>query len=166
MSKTFQDALKRVLKHEGGYSNDPHDTGGETNFGITKAVARTYGYSGSMRNIPANVVEKIYKSQYWDAMSCDNFQFAIAFQLFDAAVNHGLLNARKILQRAVGVKDDGVIGLISLAAIRNQPLFALINLFNAERIAFYTQISTFSHFGRGWMNRMSENLRYAAEDMT
>ena len=61
-------------------------------------------------NIPADIVEKIYKNQYWDAMSCDNFPFAVAFQLFDAAVNHGLLNARKILQRALGVKDDGVIG--------------------------------------------------------
>ena len=59
VAKTFQDALKRVLKHEGGYIDHPSDPGGETNFGITKAVARNYGYSGSMRNIPADIVEKI-----------------------------------------------------------------------------------------------------------
>lgn len=76
VAKTFQDALKRVLQHEGGYVDHPSDPGGETNFGITKAVARNYGYSGSMRNIPADVVEKIYKNQYWDAMSCDNFPIA------------------------------------------------------------------------------------------
>ncbi len=128
-------------------------------------MARNYGYSGSMRNIPADIVEKIYKNQYWDAMSCDNFPFAVAFQLFDAAVNHGLLNARKILQRALGVKDDGVIGSITLTAIRKQPQFALINLFNAERIQFYTRISTFNAFGKGWMNRISGNLKYAADDM-
>jgi lysozyme family protein len=79
VAKTFQDALKRVLKHEGGYIDHPSDPGGETNFGITKAVARNYGYSGSMRNIPADIVEKIYKNQYWDAMSCDNFRSQLHF---------------------------------------------------------------------------------------
>lgn len=118
MSKNFQKSLKRVLKHEGGYVNHPSDPGGETNFGITKSTARSYGYHGSMRTIPMTVVEKIYKSQYWDAMSCENFDFALAYQLFDAAVNHGLLNARKILQRTIKVKDDGIIGAVSLAAIR------------------------------------------------
>ena len=165
MSKDFKAALKRVLKHEGGYVNDPRDTGGETNYGITKTTARSYGYTGSMKDIPMDVVERIYKAMFWDAMSCDNFEFAIAFHMFDAAVNHGLLNARRILQRAVSVKDDGVIGPVSLAAIRAQPIFSLINLFNSERIAFYTRIPNFNIYGKGWMNRMSENLRYVAEDM-
>ncbi len=164
MAKTFQDALKRVLQHEGGYVNHPSDPGGETNFGITKSTARQFGYSGSMRNIPADVVEKIYKAQYWDAMNCDNYEFAIAFHMFDAAVNHGLLNARKILQRAVGANADGVIGAITLAAIRKMPQCLLIYSFHAERIAFYTRISTFNTFGKGWMNRMVDNLHYAVED--
>jgi len=80
-------------------------------------------------------------------------------------VNHGLSNARKILQRALGVKDDGIIGLITLNEVRKQPQFALINLFNAERIQFYTRIKTFSTFGKGWMSRVSGNLKYAADDM-
>lgn len=164
MSKNFQKLLKRVLKHEGGYVNHPSDPGGETNFGITKSTARSYGYHGSMRTIPMTVVEKIYKSQYWDAMSCENFDFALAYQLFDAAVNHGLLNARKILQRTIKVKDDGIIGAVSLAAIRQLDTADLVQMFNAERISFYTRISTFPTFGRGWMNRMVDNLRYAVED--
>ena len=164
MSKNFQKSLKRVLKHEGGYVNHPSDPGGETNFGITKSTARSYGYHGSMRTIPMTVVEKIYKSQYWDAMSCENFDFALAYQLFDAAVNHGLLNARKILQRTIKVKDDGTIGAVSLAAIRQLDTADLVQMFNAERISFYTRISTFPTFGRGWMNRMVDNLRYAVED--
>lgn len=164
MSKNFQKSLKRVLKHEGGYVNHPSDPGGETNFGITKSTARSYGYHGSMRTIPMTVVEKIYKSQYWDAMSCENFDFALAYQLFDAAVNHGLLNARKILQRTIKVKDDGIIGAVSLAAIRQLDTADLVQMFNAERISFYTRISKFPTFGRGWMNRMVDNLRYAVED--
>ena len=164
MSKNFQKSLKRVLKHEGGYVNHPSDPGGETNFGITKSTARSYGYHGSMRTIPMTVVEKIYKSQYWDAMSCENFDFALAYQLFDAAVNHGLLNARKILQRTIKVKDDGIMGAVSLAAIRQLDTADLVQMYNAERISFYTRISTFPTFGRGWMNRMVDNLRYAVED--
>ena len=81
MAKTFQEALKRVLQHEGGYVNHPSDPGGETNYGITKSVARQYGFKGSMKVIPMDIVEKIYKDQYWNAMSCDSFPFSIAFQL-------------------------------------------------------------------------------------
>ena len=160
----FATAIEKTLGHEGGYVNHPSDPGGETNFGITKSTARSYGYHGSMRTIPMTVVEKIYKSQYWDAMSCENFDFALAYQLFDAAVNHGLLNARKILQRTIKVKDDGIIGAVSLAAIRQLDTADLVQMFNAERISFYTRISTFPTFGRGWMNRMVDNLRYAVED--
>lgn len=166
MNKTFQTALKRVLQHEGGYVNHPSDPGGETNYGITKSVARQYGFKGSMKDIPMSIVEKIYKDQYWDAMSCDNFEFAIAFHMFDAAVNHGLINARKLVQRAVNVKDDGIIGSISLAAIRKTPQLLFVNSFMAERISFYTKISTFPTFGRGWMNRMVDNLRYSLEDFS
>lgn len=165
MSKTFQDALKRVLQHEGGYVNHPSDPGGETNYGITKATAQNYGYKGSMKTIPMDVVERIYKNRFWDALGCDNYPYSFSFQFFDAGVNHGLNNARKILQRALGVKDDGIIGAITLNEIRKQPQFALINLFNAERIKFYTQIGTFKTFGKGWMSRVSGNLKYAADDM-
>ena len=155
-----------MLQHEGGYVNHPSDPGGETNYGITKSVARQYGFKGSMKDIPMSIVEKIYKDQYWDAMSCDNFEFAIAFHMFDAAVNHGLINARKLIQRAVNVKDDGIIGSISLAAIRKTPQLLFVNSFMAERISFYTKISTFPTFGRGWMSRMVDNLRYSLEDFS
>lgn len=163
----FKTALQRVLKHEGGYVNNPHDKGGETNYGITIGTARQFGYQGSMRNIPMSVVEEIYKARFWDALNCDEFAekygFAFAFQLFDAGVNHGVGNAKRMLQRAVGVVDDGMVGAITLQAIDNHaPL--LTDLFNAERIQFYTKIASFSHFGRGWMRRMSDNLRFVAED--
>lgn len=165
MNKTFQTALKRVLQHEGGYVNHPSDPGGETNYGITKSVARQYGFKGSMKDIPMDIVEKIYKDQYWDAMSCDSFPFSVAFQLFDAAVNHGLLNARKLLQRAVGVKDDGIIGELTLAAVRKTPQLTLISLFNSKRLEFYSKISTVKVFGGGWMARVAVNLKYGVEDV-
>lgn len=163
----FKVALKRVLKHEGGYVNDPKDKGGETNYGITIGTARQFGYTGSMRNIPMSVVENIYKARFWDALGCDEladkYGFAFAFQLFDAGVNHGVGNAKRMLQRAVGVVDDGVIGKVTRQAIDDNAEH-LTDLFNAERIHFYTKISSFNHFGRGWMRRMSDNLKFVAED--
>lgn len=164
---TFQVALKRVLKHEGGYVNDPKDKGGETNYGITIGTARQFGYEGAMRSIPMEVVEKIYKARFWDALDCDEYVdkygFAFTFQLFDAGVNHGVGNAKRMLQRAVGVVDDGVIGKVTRQAI-DKNAGRLTDLFNAERIAFYTKISSFNHFGRGWMRRMSDNLKFVAQD--
>lgn len=165
MNKTFQTALKRVLQHEGGYVNHPSDPGGETNYGITKSVARQYGYKGSMKDIPMDIVEKIYKNQYWDAMSCDSFPFSVGFQLFDAAVNHGLLNAGKLLQRAVGVKDDGIVGPLTLAEVHKTPQLTLITLFNSKRLEFYSKISTVKVFGGGWMVRVAMNLKYGVEDV-
>lgn len=163
----FKIALKRVLKHEGGYVNDPKDKGGETNYGITIGTARQFGYTGSMRNIPMSVVENIYKARFWDALNCDElaekYGFAFAFQLFDAGVNHGVGNAKRMLQRAVGVVDDGLIGKVTRQAIDDNAEH-LTDLFNAERIHFYTKISSFNHFGRGWMRRMSDNLRFVAKD--
>lgn len=163
----FKVALKRVLKHEGGYVNNPHDKGGETNYGVTIGTARQFGYTGSMRNIPMTVVEEIYKARFWDALNCDEYAtkygFAFAFQLFDAGVNHGACHAKRMLQRAVGVVDDGIIGKITKQAM-NDKAHSLTDLFNAERIHFYTKISSFNHFGRGWMKRMSDNLKFVAQD--
>lgn len=68
-----------------------------------------------------------------------------------------------MLQRAVGVVDDGVIGKVTRQAI-DKNAGRLTDLFNAERIAFYTKISSFNHFGRGWMRRMSDNLKFVAQD--
>jgi lysozyme family protein len=69
-----------------------------------------------------------------------------------------------MLQRAVGVADDGHIGPLTTAAINAANSSDVILRFNAERIEFYTKLSTFSTFGRGWVNRVASNLRYGAKD--
>ncbi len=84
--------------------------------------------------------------------------------MFDAAVNHGIGNAIRFLQRAVGVADDGVVGKITLGAINEKTLDDVLVLFNAERLEFYSKLKTFDTFGRGWSRRVVSNLRYAAGD--
>ena len=160
----FNTAFDRLIKHEGGYVNHPNDPGGETNWGITKRTAMAHGYSGSMRLLTREQAKAIYKSSYWDRAKADEYDFAIGFQLFDAAVNHGIGNAIRMLQRAVGVADDGIVGVMTLAAVKRHSVSDVVMRFNSERLRFYTKLSTWSSFGRGWANRVADNLKYGAQD--
>jgi len=153
-----------VIGHEGGYANDPRDTGGETNWGITKRTARENGYLGDMRQMKRVQAFEIYKQAFWQRYQCEHFPSALAFQFFDACVNHGAGNAARMLQRAVGVLDDGVIGKLTLQAVENQSLNDTLMRLVAERLKFYTRLSNFNAFGKGWINRMAGNLVYAAQD--
>lgn len=161
----FDTAFDRVIGHEGGYSDHPDDPGGQTMWGVTIAVARANGYAGAMRDMPREVAKGIYRSQYWDKVQADSMPFAVAFQVFDAAVNHGTGQAAKFLQRAAGVADDGIIGPKTLAAVAARGAAALLLLFNAEREQFYTDLKTWPSFGKGWSRRVVANLRYAAGDI-
>lgn len=158
--------INRVLGHEGGYVNDPRDPGGETNWGITKRTAQANGYQGDMRILSRKQAIEIYRKAFWDRYHCDQMPVSLAFQFLDACINHGYGNAARMLQRAVGVADDEVIGAITLVAVNTLSENDLLLLFNAERIAFYTKLKSFATFGRGWANRVAQNLRFAAGDNT
>ena len=160
----FYTFIDRVLAHEGGYVNDARDPGGETNWGITRRTAQANGYHGNMRAMTRSQAIEIYRTAFWLRYRCAEMPVSVAFQFFDACINHGYGNAARMLQRAAGVADDGVIGNISLAAINTLPENDLLLRFNAERIDCYTRLSTFAHFGKGWVRRVAANLRHAATD--
>tara|TARA_R110000822_G_scaffold75893_3_gene182568 strand:+ start:211 stop:708 length:498 start_codon:yes stop_codon:yes gene_type:complete len=162
---SFHVAVERVLGHEGGYANLEHDRGGETNWGITIGTARENGYMGDMKTMNRNEAIVIYKRVFWDKNLCNQMPFAVAFQVFDACVNHGSGYAAKWLQKAVGASVDGSIGKETLAKTNVSDPVSTILKFTAERQLFYTSIPEWPHFGRGWINRSSGNLRYAAEDL-
>ena len=159
----FDKAFDLLIGNEGGYVNNPKDPGGETNWGITKTVAVANGYAGDMRTMPKEAAKGIYKKMYWDKLQCDQLGFAVAFQLFDAGVNHGNSQAVKFLQRALSVVDDGVIGAKTIAATNSLDDLQIVMLFNAERIEFYAALKTFSTFGKGWVRRVASNLKLAAK---
>ena len=165
MSDQFILFINRVLGHEGGYNNHPADKGGETNWGITIATARANGYTGDMRFLSREQAIEIYSKAFWERYQCDKLPSALAFQYFDACVNHGAAHAAKFLQRACGVIADGVIGEQTLTAVARQSDRDLVLKFNAERTRFYTQLPTFGTFGKGWMRRQADNLMYAAMDL-
>lgn len=156
----FDGFIGRVLSHEGGYVNDPRDPGGETKFGIAK---RSYP-SVDIKGLTRDAAIEIYRRDFWARVQGDKLPRAVAFQALDAAVNHGIGNAVRWLQRAAGVADDGVIGPMTLAALGRAEPADLVLRFNAERLRFYAKLKTFDTFGRGWINRVAGNLDFAAED--
>lgn len=161
---SFDQIFERCMGHEGGYVNNPKDPGGETNWGVTIGTARANGYNGAMRSMTSAQAKEIYRKAFWEHAKCDQYHSAIGFQVFDACINHGIGNGIRMLQRAVGVVDDGKVGKYTLEAINLKSLDDTLILFNAERLEFYTKLKTFDIFGRGWTRRVVSNLRYVAGD--
>jgi lysozyme family protein len=157
---SFDTFIERVLSHEGGYVNDLADPGGETQWGISK---RSYPLVDIKRLTRVAAIE-IYRRDFWQRVRGDSLPQAFAFQALDAAVNHGIETTVRWMQRAAQVADDGVIGPLTLGALGRANVADLVLLFNAERLVFYTRLSTFDRFGRGWIRRVASDLRFAAED--
>ncbi len=124
--------LTQLLKHEGGYVNDPNDRGGETNWGVTIAVARANGYTGPMRDMTKDQALDIYRKQYFFKPGFDKVMElspAIAFELFDTGVNMGPTVPSRWLQRCLNAlnrqgKDypdlvvDGGIGPATIRSLK------------------------------------------------
>lgn len=152
----FDDAFDALLGHEGRYSDHPRDSGGATCWGVTQRVARAWGYTGPMRDLPRETAKDIYRALYWKPLGLDQFDPRVAFQCFDANVNGG----RVVLwmQQAAGAYADGVLGPGTMRAVIecNPPEFVL--KFNAYRLIYMTGLSVWDAFGKGWARRIASNL--------
>jgi lysozyme family protein len=156
---TFDEAFDILIGHEGGYANDSRDPGGETMWGVTARVARADGYTDDMRALPRDRAKAIYRAKYWDAVRADELPAGVRFAVFDAAVNSGVGQAVRWLQRSVGVGEDGAIGPMTLAASQRADGLRLAVVFTAERLDFMTSLPTWGAFGRGWARRIASNLK-------
>ena len=155
---TLDEAFDKLLGHEGGYSNHPADPGGETMWGITARVARANGYSGPMKDMPKPVAKEIYRKLYWNPVKADELPEYFRYAVFDAAVNSGVSQSVKWLQRAVDVVDDGKIGPMTLKAAKDaSPLKAFTML--GYRLDFMTSLPTWKDFGKGWARRIASLLK-------
>lgn len=157
---SFDKFVERILDNEGGYVYNISDPGGETKWGICK---RSYPHL-DIKDLTKEDAKAIYKRDFWDRIDADELPDDVAFQVFDAAVNHGIGNSIRMLQRAIGAVDDGHFGPLSRAAMHRFAAVDVVLLFNAERLDFYTKLSTWNSFGRGWVKRVADNLRSAADD--
>lgn len=142
MKQNYDFCLKEVLKSEGGYTNDPRDPGGPTNFGITLADYRAYinrsGTAVDVKNMTIDQAKTIYKSKYWDKVNGDNLPSGVDYSVFDYGVNSGVSRALRIFNKykqSVPVK--------------------CINQINDERLSFLQALPTWSAFGKGWGSRVA-----------
>lgn len=154
----FDDAFTRLLGIEGGYSDDPHDAGGKTMWGVTEAVARAHGYTGDMRDLPQAFAKMIYRASYWDAAKADQLPDSVRFDVFDAAVNSGVRQAVQWLQTAVGATADGSIGPATLVAANAAGPMAGAH-FLGSRLDAMTNMGGWPSFNKGWARRIASNLR-------
>lgn len=152
----FEHAFELLIGHEGGYVNHPDDPGGETKFGISK---RSYPRE-DIAGMTLERAREIYRRDYWGPAGCDAVPAGVRFDLFDTAVNSGPKTAVKLLQRAVGEVDDGLLGPRTLTALGSMPAPRVVARFNAQRIKLITgqPDKWWQAFGRGLMNRIAANL--------
>jgi len=162
----FAPALKAVLVHEGGWSDNPRDNGGATMYGVTQRVYdafrdRAHKTRQSVRAITYAEVEVIYRQQYWDVVRGDKLPHGIDYVVFDAAVNSGPRQAVRWLQRALKVRADGVMGNVTLAAVEAHPDYAaLIDTMLDLRLAMLKAHEDWDVFGKGWSRRVAGVRRH------
>lgn len=156
----FDIFFDRLIGNEGGYVNNSHDPGGETNWGISK---RSYP-NVDIRNLTRDGAKEIYRRDFWEHIHGDEIYDGVAFQAFDFAVNSGISTSIRYLQRALGVADDGHWGPVTQQAAASMSETDLIMRFVAQRLYFWTSLSTWSSFGKGWARRAADDLYYGAAD--
>lgn len=172
MSLTFDQAFDRLIGHEGKFTNDRQDRGNWTTGVIGKGELKgtKYGISAmtypdlDIKSLSLEQAKNIYKRDWWDKINADQIDSTLVFQVWDFAINAGMGTAKRKLQLAVGVLDDGVIGNLTIQAINKAELNDILLKFNAERLKYCTSLSTWPRYGKGWTLRVAGQLNYAAVD--
>ncbi|ACQ92359.1 protein of unknown function DUF847 [Tolumonas auensis DSM 9187] len=172
----FQSAMDFLFSAEGGYGNDSIDRGGETKYGISdKRDGLADGLTDvdgdcrpdtAIKQLTKQQAEKIYYRDYWLAAHCDEIAVAapkLAIVMMDAAVNHGVVTAKRLLQRAAKVKEDGVIGpkTIGVIALRGDVLAGiLLDVRESYYRAIVVNNPSQSRFLRGWLKRLGDLSKF------
>jgi lysozyme family protein len=161
----FDAHLAAVLRHEGGFVNHKDDPGGMTNLGVTRKVWEAWtkipANEADMRALTIDNVKPLYKARYWDAVRGDELPAGVDYCVFDAAVNSGPTRSAMLLQKALGVSVDGVIGPKTIQAAKVAPPGGLIDALCAKRMEHLRSLPHFRTFGAGWTRRVNEVREYA-----
>lgn len=120
-------AIQFVLSYEGGYANDPSDTGGETFRGVSRRSWPLWEGWEIVDRVKSAFPEDFrsvllrdddlrlratdfYRQNFWAAIHGDELPDKFAVALFDAAVHSGVKRAVRLLQSALDEYADGVVG--------------------------------------------------------
>jgi lysozyme family protein len=169
MADTFAACLAFTLQQEGGFSDDPNEPGGATNYGITLGTLRSYIGNPNLgvpdiQNITMATVQAIYQANYWNRMSCGALPDGVDLMTFDHGVNAGPGRSGTILQQAAGLTGaavDGGIGPQTLAAVGQVDPATLIASMAALQRSYYQSLANFALYGNGWLARVDRRLASA-----
>jgi lysozyme family protein len=159
----FARAVALLLVAEGGYSCNPADPGGETNFGICK---REYPHT-DIKSLTRDDAIAIYFRDWWRRYCYSDLPGPIGAKLFGLAVNMGPERATRCLQRALRacgrrVEEDALVGDATRAAAAAVNQIALMAALRSEAAGYYRllvaskQQNRSSQFLNGWLNRAYE----------
>ena len=159
MKGNFNACLSHTLRWEGGYSDHPDDPGGKTYRGVTQATydawRRTQGHSPRpVAQMSDEEMRSIYRSQYWDTVRGDDLPRGVDLAMFDYAVNSGPARAARDLQATLSVTRDGVVGNLTLSAMKGKAASTLAASLCDRRQKFVRGLSGYQTFGRGWERRI------------
>ena len=150
-----------VLQFEGGdtLTEDSRDPGGLTRYGISQRAHP----SVDIRNLTREQAHQIYDRDYWRRVRGDDLPLPVALMVFDAAVNQGAVTAVKLLQRAVGVSPDGVLGPVTLKALTGRDSASVCEEIAILRCNRYLTMDspTEETYERGWVARVVRVLSVA-----
>ena len=165
VASTLPIALDLLFGDEGGYVNAKTDAGGPTKYGIThKTLAAHRGVSfvsaDQVKNMTKQEAEDIYRASYWKQSGGDLLPRGLDYAAFDFGVNSGPATAVKTLQRVVGTTPDGIVGAMTVDAVRKYPggIGAVISDYIDARMAFLRGLKGkqgWSANGRGWTRRVT-----------
>lgn len=187
LTKIRRNIINSIIGIEGGYSNDPDDSGGETKYGITHATASKHGYG--VKSLTTEQAYQIYETDYWHPLNLDQIapvSTGIATELFDTGVNTGPGNAAGFLQRALNslnnggrhypdVLIDGDLGPQTLKAFHayitrrgRSGESTLFNILNSMQSMYYIDLSERrpkdEKFQHGWQSNRVEMMPDTAPD--
>lgn len=172
---SFPTAHKHVLAYEGGYSNHPADTGGVTLNGIIQRVYDAWrkkrglpqrALTPKMNGTPEWIAERdaIYRENYWFPVAADRLEPGVDGAVYDYGVNSGIGRAARVLQRLVGVPEDGRVGSATVEAANKRDPEALAHAICEERQQFYNAIvarkPSQKVFLAGWTSRRASVDKY------
>jgi lysozyme family protein len=148
-----------TYKEEGGYGNDPNDPGGATNLGIIQVEYNKYRDAKglpqqSVRHITKAEADEIYTKSYWNKIDGDEIPMGIDLVIYDYGVNSGPGRSIEYAQRVLKVGVDGVLGPITIAALKAVEPKKFIHDFDNDRLSFLQRLKTYVYFGKGWSARV------------
>lgn len=176
----FEKAHEFVSRWEGGYVNHAADPGGATNFGISLRFLKQQGLdigdidgdgdidAEDIRKLTAKDAAAIMKREFWDGLGLDDLGKQLcAIVLYDTAVNMGSSYARKLLQKALGLRQDGVWGPVTWSALRvcddRKTALAICHLRRARYHELAEGRPELRAFLRGWLRRV-DSLEKSIEE--